>query len=183
MNTHRLLSGLILIAVAAYWVQAKPDRAGDQALLKPARPAARSLYLDYDPNVVFTIGKAHHQFGLAPEQLRQLRELVLKFQNEIPKEREVAQQARAELEKVMIADKPDADEIQRLSDRAIIADSALQRSRLQFWIELRQRFGRDGFEKIQQTIFRHQHGLEDAAPKSANEEIFPAQQPELPAKD
>ncbi|MCX7006187.1 MAG: periplasmic heavy metal sensor [Kiritimatiellaeota bacterium] len=188
MNQHILLAGLVVMAMSAPLVWAKPDRAerpnhAARELLKPAKPAARSLYLDYDPNIVFVIGKTHHQFGLTVDQLRQLHELVLKFQNEMPKEREVAQQAREELEKVMSTEKPDEAVIQKISDRAIMADSALQRGRLQFWIELRQRFGKDVFEKVQQTIFRHQHGIEDATPKSANEEIFPAQKPELPAKD
>jgi len=188
MNTHLLMAGLLVLALTASLAQAKPDRAerlkrADRVILKPAKPATRSLYLDFDPNIVLVIGKSHHQFELMPEQLRQLHELVQKFQSELPKEREVAQQAREALEKVMSADKPDEEEIQRISDRAILADSALQRGRMQFWVELRQRFGKDVFEKIQQTIFRHQHGLEDAAPKSANDEIFPAQKPELPAKD
>ena len=188
MNKFILMAGLIGSIGLAPLVGAKPDKAertnhADRALLKPAKPTARSLYLDYDPNIVFVIGKSHHQFGLTGEQQRLLRDLVLKFQNEMPKEREVAQQARDELEKVMSAEKPDEAEIQRISDRAIIADSALQRGRLQFWIELRQRFGKDVFEKVQQTIFRHQHGIEDTAPKSANDEIFPAQKPQLPARD
>jgi len=183
-----LWAGCLALAAAPLWGQAKPDRAeqpnhADQALLKPAKPATHSLYLDFDPHIVLVIGKTHHQFGLTPEQLQQLHALVQKYQTVMPKEREVAQQAREELEKVMRATQPNEEEIQRVSDRAIIADSALQRDRLQFWLELRQRFGKDVFEKIQQTIFRHQHGLEDAAPKFANDEIFPAKNIELPAKE
>ena len=188
MNKLFLLAGLGVSLMAAPWVHAKPDKAerashAARVVLKPAKPAARSLYLDYDPNIVFVIGKAHHQFGLTTEQQRLLRDLVLKVQGAMPKEREVSQQAREELEKVMSSGKPDEAEIQRISDRAIIADTALQRGRLQFWIELRQRFGKDVFENIQQTIFRHQHGLEDAAPPSPGAEIFPARKAELPAKD
>ena len=185
MNQRILWAGCAVFVAATLCGQAKPDRPShaDRVLLKPAQPAVRSLYLDFDPNIVFVIGRAHHQFGLTPEQLQQLHALVQKYQTVMPKEREVAQQAREELEKVMGAAQPDGAEIQRVSDRAIVADSALQRDRLQFWIELRQRLGKEVFEKIQQTIFRHQHGLEDAAPKSANAEIFPAQNIELPAKE
>ena len=184
MNKFILLAGIIA-GVALVPLAGAKDHAGraERAAVKPAKSAARSLYLDYDPNIVLVIGKSHHQFGLTTEQQKLLHELVVKFQGEMPKEREVAQQAREELEKVMSAEKPDESEIQRVSDRAIIADSTLQRGRLQFWIELRQRFGKDCFETIQQTIFRHQHGIEDAAPKSATAEIFPTQKIELPAKE
>jgi Spy/CpxP family protein refolding chaperone len=190
MNQRILRAGCVAFACAAVavGVQAKPDKAErpkhtDRVVLKPAKPAAHSLYLDFDPNIVMVIGKAHHQFGLTADQLQQLHKLVQKFQTMMPKEREVAQQARAELEKVMSAEKPDEVEIQRVSDRAIIADSALQRGRLQFWIELRQQFGKEVFEKVQQTIFRHQHGLADAAPQTMSAEIFPIQKVQLPAKD
>lgn len=188
MKISTWLVVLVTLMAGLSLALAKPERveknsATPKQLLKPAKPPTRSLYLDCDPNIVFTVGKATREFGLTPDQFRQLRELVLKFQGEMPKEREVAQQARIELEKVMGNDQPDETEIQRISDRAISADSFLQRGRLQFWIELRQRFGKDVFDKIQQTIFRHQHRLEEEPPKSAIAEIFPAKQPALPAKD
>lgn len=188
MNKTMLLAGLIAGVVLVQPADAKPDKTerskhAERAVVKPAKPAARSLYLDYDPNIVLVIGKTHHQFGLTAAQQKLLHELVVKFQGEMPKEREVAQQAREELEKVMSAEKPDETEIQRVSDRAISADSTLQRGRLQFWIELRQRLGKDCFETIQQTIFRHQHGLGEVAAKSATAEIFPTQKIELPAKE
>ena len=188
MNKYILVAGLALPLATALVTQAKPDQAersrnSDKALLKPTRPPERSLYLDYDPAFVFSIGKTHHQFELNVEQLRQLRELVLKFQDAMPKERQVAQQARDELEKVMNATNHDEETIQRVADRAIVAESVLLRGRLQFWLELRQRMGRDVFEKIQQTIYRHQHRIEDHTPKSTTDEIFPAKRPELPAKD
>ena len=188
MNKRMMVAGLALLFAAAMFTQAKPNRTGrsdynGKTLLKPTRPTGRSLYLDYDPAFVFSIGKSHHQFELTTEQLRQLRDLVLKFQEALPKEREVAQQAREELEKVMSTENPDEETIQRIADRAIVADSALLRGRLQFWLELRQRFGRTVFDKIQQTIYRHQRGLEEPVAKSANDEIFPAQKTELPAKD
>jgi hypothetical protein len=188
MNKHMLVLGLALLLTTGFLVQAKPDRTerstrSDKALLKPTRPPGRSLYLDYDPAFVLSIGKSHHQFDLKPEQIRQLHSLVLKFQEALPKERAVAQQARDELEKEMNAEKPDEAVVQRIADRASVAEAVLLRGRLQFWLELRQKFGREVFEKIQQTIYRHLNRIEEPVAKFGNDEIFPAKKPELPAKD
>ena len=188
MENTRRLAGLLLLLILPVFAPAKPDRPersnhNDKALLKPTRPPERSLYLDFDPAFVLAMGKSHHHFELSAEQLRQLQGLVLKFQEAMPKEREVAQQAREELEKAMSAEKCDAELILRIADRAIVAESVLLRGRLQFWIELRQRMGCEVFEKVQQTIYRHLNRIEEPVTKSATDDIFPAKKPELPAKD
>ncbi len=182
-NFWLLACALLLAAPPA--APAKPERTAhnDKVLRKPSRPPGRSLYLDFDPAIVLGIGKSHRHFDLTPEQLRQLSALVLKYQEAQPKEREVAQQARDELEKLMSAEKPDAEAIQKVADRAIVAESVLLRNRVQFWLELRQRFGPAVFENIQQTSYRHLNRTAEPPAKSANDDIFPSKRPDLPAKD
>jgi hypothetical protein len=185
MKKSFVLVACALLLATSLEATAKPERVvrNDKALLKPTRPPGRSLYLDFDPAIVLAIGKSRQRFELSAEQLRQLQNLVAKFQEALPKEREVAQQARDELEKLMAAEKTDEQAIQRAADRAIVAESVLLRGRMQFWLELRQRFGGDVFEKIQQTCYRHLNRSAEPAAKSANDDIFPAKPPELPAKD
>lgn len=179
-----LLFGVLVLFAAALLVHAAPGADGDKkGGWKQTGRLFRSLYLDVDPMQILTQRQAIKQFELTDEQIREVRSLGSKYQNSLPKERSVSQEARGELEQAMSAESIDENTVQKIAERAILADAALERVRLQFWLEIRQRLGQETFDKIRQVAAKRMRGGEADETKRPTNDIMPPQKQQLPAKD
>lgn len=180
MKKRTLFIGLVLIGIIALCVDAKSGNGGGKKSWKQAGRPTRSLYLDFDP--ARAIVGAHKQVGLTEEQIRELRSIEAHHHDELTKGRGAAQDAREELDRAMNQEPPDENTIRKSAERAILADAALVRARLQFWIEARQRLGKEPLMKIHEVMAKHLHDSTDDEPQNTTD-IMPPQRPQLPAKD
>ena len=185
MKKYILISCVFAMVAAAALVSAKPagDGGNKSGWKQPARMPVRSLYLDLDPARVLAMGHAAKQLELTEEQLRELRSLGTKYQNNFQREHSVAQEAREELEQAMSQEPVDENAVRKISERAILADANLERVRLQFWLDARQRLGKEVIAKIRQALLKPLRGGEAEENKRASDAIVPPQKPQLPAKD
>lgn len=128
------------------------------------------------------IAVAGRQASITDEQSRELRSLGARHQNALIKNRGVAQAAREDLERAMVQEPRDASALRKMAESAILADAAATRTRLQFWLEARQRLGKEPLTKIRQALAKHLH---DSAAEEASQrtDIVPAQATQLPAND
>ena len=180
-----LVSSVLTMIAVVVVVNAKPagDTGNKSGWKQPARVPVRSLYLDVDPARVLAMGHAAKQLELTEEQLRELRSLGTKYQNNFQREHSVAQEAREELDQAMSQEPVDENAVRKISERAILADANLERVRLQFWLEARQRLGKEAVAKIRQALLKPLRGGEPEENKRASDAIVPPQKPQLPAKD
>lgn len=173
--------GLLLMTLAVIWVNAKSgNESGGKKSWRQAIHTIRNLYLDIDPALV--IISANRQTNFTDEQIRELRSLATRYQDTLAKNRGIAQDAREELDRAMLQDPLDENTVRKASERAILSDAASTRTRLQFWLEARQRLGKEPLTKLRQAMAKHLHSaIEDE--RSGSSEIIPPQKPQLPAKD
>jgi len=180
MKKCYLVVGLIFIILAGLYAEAKSSSSGSKKAWRQIGHTVRSLYLDIDPAV--TLGGLQKQISLTDEQVRELRSIEAHHHDELAKGRGVAQDAREELDHAMSQEPPDEGAIQKIAERAILADAAVERARLQFWMEARQRLGQEPLIKIRQAMAKHLHDNSEGESKNTTD-IAPAERSQLPAKD
>ena len=180
MKKRYLIIGLVFVTIAGWYVEAKSSNNGSKKGWRQTGHTMRSLYLDFDPAVA--LGSMHKQIGLTDEQIRELRSIEAHQHDELVKDRSVAQDAREELDRAMSQEPPEENTIRKSAERAILADAAAARARLQFWLEARQRLGKEPVTKIRQAMAKHLHDNAVDEPQNTTD-IVPPQKPQLPAKD
>ena len=180
MKTKGIVISLLITVVAVLFVQARSGGENSKKAWRQGTHPMRSLFLDIDPSLA--LGSAHKQSGFTDEQSRELRALEARHHDELIKGYGVAQDAREELERVMDREPLDESAVLKISERAILADAAVERARMQFWLEARQRMGKELLTKIRQTQGKHLRDIieDEAAPSHG---ITPPQKPQLPLKD
>ena len=181
MKTKGILISLLIAVVAVFFVQARSGGEGNKKAWRQGTHPDRSLFLDIDPSLAISTA-SKKQSGFTAEQSRELRSLEARHHDELIKGYGVAQDAREELERMMDREPLDESAVLKISERAILADAAVERARMQFWLEARQHMGKELLTKIRQTQGKHLHEIsEDEA--SPNHGITPPQKPQLPLKD
>jgi Spy/CpxP family protein refolding chaperone len=181
MKKSSFILSLFLVIAVAVSVNAKSDGEGSgKKNWRQAMHSTRNLYLDVDPALV--IVSVNRQTNFTDEQIRELRSLATRYQDTLAKNRGIAQDAREELDRAMLQDPLDENAVRKATERAILSDAASTRTRLQFWLEARQRLGKEPLTKLRQAMAKHLHStIEDKSP--GGPEIIPPQRPQLPAKD